>query len=125
MLRQADLILLVLDNSQAEGQIDAAVLTHLNGKRVVMVLNKADLPARFPLASLPGQSRAVVRISAKQGTGITELISAIHRACGVVGFDLHSPVAFTPRQYSILERLSAADSPERAANLVTELLHGV
>jgi tRNA modification GTPase len=125
ILQQADLVLLVLDNSQSEEQIDAGMLERLNGRRVILVLNKADLPARFPPASLPGQRQAFVHVSAKQGTGITELISAIHHACGVAGFDLRNPVAFTPRQYSILERLSAADSPERAANLVTELLHGV
>jgi tRNA modification GTPase len=124
ILQQADLILLILDSSQPEDQIAVDTLKSLSGKRVVVVLNKVDLPSRFSPAGLPGPFEKAIRISAKQDTGLADLVAAIHQACGVANFDLYTPIAFTPRQHALLEQLSSADSPEQARSLVAELLYG-
>jgi tRNA modification GTPase len=124
ILQQADLVLLVLDGSQPAEQLRTGTFERLADRRVVVVLNKTDLPACFPLVALPGHLHTMVHVSAKRGTGIADLIAAIHQACGVDAFDLRGPVAFTPRHYALLGQLSSADSSEQAGSIVTELLHG-
>jgi tRNA modification GTPase len=124
VLHQADLALLVLDGSCPEDQVGADTLEVLSQKAVVVVLNKSDLPLRFSSSTLPNRFRRMVRVSAKQGAGIAELIAAIHQASGVAGFDPHSPVAFTSRQRTVLGALSSAASVEQARGLVADLLHG-
>jgi tRNA modification GTPase len=124
MLRQADLILLVLDSSRPNDQVSAGMFEALQGKPTVVVLNKTDLPARFSAIDLPDPLQEVVRISAAQGTGLPDLIAAIHVTSGVADFDLGSFVAFTQRQCAVLERLSSAGSLEQAHGLTAELLGG-
>jgi tRNA modification GTPase len=124
VLQQADLVLLVLDNNRPADQVDPATLESLIGRRVVGVLNKADLPVHFSLSALPNHLQGAVPISARQCTGLRDLIAAIHQACGVAGFDLHTPIAFTPRQRILLEQLSSANSSREAQCLVAELVQG-
>ncbi len=124
MLHLADLVLLVLDGSRTADQIAPGTLESLAGKRVVAVLNKSDLPERFPVSTLPDPWRNVVRLSARQGEGLQDLTTAIHQACGVADFDSRATLAFTLRQFSLLERLSSAAAPEEARRCVTDLLEG-
>jgi len=124
ILERADVALLVLDASQPFSRFDPHFTERLAGKRTVVVLNKSDLPRRFDPACLPQQFRPPIRISAKHETGIEDLIQAIHQACDVTGFDDHSPVAFTPRQHALIERLAAMSCRDRAIVPITELLRG-
>lgn len=123
ILHRADLVLLVLDLSRPEVRIDAKLLETLAGKRVLTVLNKSDLPPRLDPAALPARLGAPVHIAAKPATGLDDLVCAIHLALGVADFDLHTPIAFTPRQRALLERLASA-APSDPAAIVTTLLHG-
>ncbi|OHB67086.1 MAG: hypothetical protein A2Y76_15495, partial [Planctomycetes bacterium RBG_13_60_9] len=66
--------------------------------KAMVVLNKADLPPRFDATSVPAHLGQPVPISAKQGTGIEELIQAIHQILGTTALDAKTPIAFTPRQ---------------------------
>ena len=125
MLRQADLILLVLDSSQPDSRLEPSLLDLLAAKDIVPVLNKADLPERLDPAALPPAFHDPIRISARQNTGIDALIAAIHRTLGVEAFDPpHTPAAFTDRQRALLERLTVAASPEEIATLSGEILEG-
>jgi len=124
MMERADLILLVLDLSQPAGQIGPDLVSRLSGKRTVVVLNKADLPARLDPARLPEGLGQGITISAMLGAGIEDLIQAIHRTCGLTGLSPGSTVAFTNRQRFLIEQLSTVDSPDRAVALITELLLG-
>jgi tRNA modification GTPase len=124
ILQQADLVLLVLDASRPATHIASRVLDRLKGKQVVVVLNKSDLPTRFDTSALPSNLRKVLYISAKQSTGIDELIASIPQALGVVDLDPHTPIAFTPRQIALLEHLSSARTLGQASGFMTALSRG-
>ena len=47
VLERADLVLLVLDNSRTAEQLDDLLLEKIADKKVLAILNKADLPARL------------------------------------------------------------------------------
>jgi tRNA modification GTPase len=120
--RRADLVLLVLDLGQPAEQLSRSIVQSLAGRRVITVLNKADLPSSLDTARVPDALGATVRISAKQGRGIDELIRTVHRTCGVEDFDPYLPVVFTDRQQGLLESLQHSDSKARVRLLLSELL---
>lgn len=122
IIERADLILLVLDLSQTIEQLSVSVDRQLVGRRVVTVLNKADLPPRVDLIRLPRHLGDTVQISARQGTNIDDLIRAIHRVCGVAAFDGRAPIAFSNRQRRLLESLQHSDSKVNVRSIIWELL---
>ena len=77
-LSQADLILYLLDASQPWQGDDTANLEQLRGQRVVLVLNKCDLP---PVLTVPQVAAAwpqpIVAVSALTGAGLPELRQVI------------------------------------------------
>ncbi len=108
---EADLIVLV-------GAPGTPLLDTPPGKRVLRVLNKADL-----IADPIGIDDSMFQTVATSGQGIDELIEAI------AGALVHFPVAGTPvpvsqRQIDLLQRLAASVDSQRAGNLLTELIHG-
>jgi len=75
-IRQADLVLLVLDRSLPMAKSDSELLDLLEKHDTIIVMNKADLP----LAEDPARDRLLssrVEISAKTGAGLPALQSAI------------------------------------------------
>ncbi|MBN2132540.1 MAG: 50S ribosome-binding GTPase [Sedimentisphaerales bacterium] len=124
LLERADVVLLVLDAGRDACPFDPHLVERLAGKRTIVVLNKSDLPSRLDPASLPQPLGPAIPISAKNETGIEDLIHAIHHACNVTTFNHHTPIAFTQRQRALIERLAAATCPERALVSIKGLLHG-
>ena len=124
LLEQANLILLVLDNSQTEQHVGDRLLEKIEGKKVLTVLNKSDLPAKLNTGELPEICRDTVLISAKLGTGIEKLVEKIPQICGTADFDLKTPVCFTGRQEGLLRRLKEVKSEQQAVSIITELLDG-
>lgn len=124
ILRDADLVLLVLDRSGEIEQLDEKVVEKISGKKVLTVLNKADLPTRLNLFKLPRQLRNCITISAKTGEGIENLITRISQVLGVAEFDLHTTVCFTNRQEKIISKIAGAKSKQEIIKLITELLNG-
>jgi len=123
MLNKADLVLLVLDNSQIGNFLDDGVLEKIAGKKILTVLNKSDLPAKFDTDKLTENLANTVEISAKFGAGIENLLKKIQIVCGVTDFDLHTPVCFTGRQENLLKQLQKAKSKQQAGSIITELLN--
>ncbi len=124
ILQQADLVLLVLDNSQTNDQLDKGLLKKIGGKRVLTVLNKCDLPGKFIRRGGPQEALSnSVRISAKENTGIENLLEKVRQICGISDFDLKTPVCFTDRQENLLQQLKNAKSKQQAASIITELLN--
>jgi len=123
ILGKADLVLLVLDNSQTNNQLDEHVLEKIAEKKIVTVLNKYDLPTRFDADKLPQILANTVQISAKLGTGIENLLKKIQQVCGVIDFDLKTTVCITGRQENLLKQLKKAKSKSQAAQIITELLN--
>ncbi len=124
ILEQVDLVLLVLDNSQANDQRDEGLLEKIAGKKVLTVLNKCDLPIEFDTGVLTGILSNTVQISAKDGIGIENLLEKIRQICGVADFDLKTAVCFTDRQEKLLRQLKNAKSKQQATSIITELLNG-
>jgi len=124
ILQKTDLVLLVLDNSSTGNQLDGALLEKTAGKLVLTVLNKSDLPDRFDTIKLPDALTNTVKISAKLGTGIENLLKKIRQIFGVDDFGLQQPVCITARQQNLLEQLKKAESRSKAASIITELLNG-
>lgn len=123
ILEKTDLILLVLDNSQDEHP-DEKLLRKIAHKKVITVLNKSDLPAKFKAGNLPSFLSNLVTVSAKTGKGIETLIGKILQITGTADFDLQSAVCFTERQANLLRQLIMAKSNEQADQIITELLNG-
>ena len=124
VLEEADLVLLVLDNSATGNQLDEELLEKIAPKKVLTVLNKSDLPDRLDADKLPQTLANMVKISAKFGTGIENFVERIREVLGVVGFDLGQPVCITGRQEKLLRQLSSAKSRTTAVSIITELLNG-
>jgi tRNA modification GTPase len=124
IIKEAHLILLVLDNSQPENKLDKGLLKKNYDKPTIVVLNKADKPARFKIQSLPPFLSDAVRISSKTGAGIDKLLVKIRQKTGVDDFDLTSTVCITSRQERLINNLVKAKSKSETAGLITELLNG-
>jgi len=124
ILESADLVLLVLDNSETSDQLDQGLLEKISGKNVLTILNKSDLPAAFDTGRLPRELADAVQISAKFGTGIEKLVEKIPQICGVADFDLRTAICVTGRQENLLKQLQKAKSEQQATSIITELLNG-
>jgi tRNA modification GTPase len=107
----ADLVLLVLDSSQALCAEDFELLQRTANRPRVIVANKDDLPGVQP----SGVTGEVVSISAKNGAGFDALGDAILRALGVTLSQDHAMIA-SERQYGCV--LRAIDALEGAAAAV-------
>jgi tRNA modification GTPase len=124
ILEQADIVLLVLDNSRPAEELDVRLLERIAGKQIITVLNKSDLPAKFDIGRLPQTLSNTVKISAKEGTGIESLSEKIIKTVGAADFKLQEPACFTSRQESLLKQLRNAKSKHQATSIITELLNG-
>ena len=107
-LDQADLVLLVIDNSAELDEQDEMLFSSLRGKRVVVVLNKIDLPAKVSLDSIKEflPARRIVSTSALHKTGLEKLKEVV-----VSSLVTHarpqpsSPVVSNLRHKLILEKI--------------------
>ncbi|MGD0572218.1 MAG: GTP-binding protein [Sedimentisphaerales bacterium] len=130
LINQADIVLLVLDNSEPANQIDKSFTNILANKKVLVVLNKSDLPfaaqrkTGLPFLFETGNMPDAVSISAKFGSGIDYLCDEIVRLADVENFDQNHPICFTPRQEQFLTQLMKTKSKDAAYTLITELLSG-
>ncbi len=113
-LEKAQLVLFVADLSEMPGKDDIALLEKTNGKTAVLVLNKSDKElsgaeqAYKALAEIPS-----VKISAADGSGITELTTLIKKlfGCGDIESD-NIPLLYNMRHFESLVR--AGKSTENA-----------
>jgi tRNA modification GTPase len=73
-LEKADALIVVLDGSTRLTQDDETLLRDAEGKKVLIVVNKNDLPQALSLEGLSrGDSSTIVRVSAKSGDGMRVL----------------------------------------------------
>lgn len=94
----ADLLLVVIDRSEAWTEEDRALITQHRDRRLIVVLNKSDLPPRVELAQVKEVMRLgnselgtisdsvscrsqLVEISTKTGNGMPDLAEAIRGLC--------------------------------------------
>lgn len=124
ILERADIVLLVLDNSQPADELGIRILERIPHRQIITVLNKSDLPAKFDIDRLPKNFSNAVQISAKEGTGIERLSEKIIKTVGAADFDLREPVCFTARQENLLKKLTNVKSKQQTTSIITELLKG-
>ena len=113
-LKKSQLVLFVADLSEMPGKDDIALLEKTNGKTAVLVLNKSDKElagaeeAYKALAEIPS-----VKISAADGSGITDLTALIKKlfGCGDIESD-NIPLLYNMRHFESLVR--AGKSTENA-----------
>ena len=107
-MEEADLVLLVIDQSRPLQPEDLELLARVQKRKAVVVLNKMDLAARVNEEALEGAAVGLtrVRISALTGAGIEELRKAIRDeiTAGIDTADLG--VAPSLRHKEALERAS-------------------
>jgi tRNA modification GTPase len=120
LLTDCDVVLFVLDGSTAEKQ----EIKFDKVKKVIVVLNKSDIGCELYEEQLGFEFDGCVRISAKTGAGVGELVEKIRGVLGVAGFDLTKGVCFTERQKRLLEGLLRAKNVSQAESAITELLNG-
>ncbi|HET7036623.1 MAG TPA: GTPase, partial [Thermomicrobiaceae bacterium] len=118
-LESAGLAVLVLDGSQPPTEADRAVVHMLaerlgrddsHGERLVVALNKRDLPEQHDhaelLALLPGCP--VVGISTRTGTGLARLEEALYARLAAQAGEGREPALVTLRQQQALARALAS-----------------
>jgi len=128
LLGESPLVLWVVDGARPLDPGDRRVADALRerapagaARRVVVALNKHDLPARVECAEiaelLAGVERECVRVSARTGAGVAELRAALARMAGVTDGSLGGAVS-NPRHAEALGRARAAlGRAARAARL--------
>ena len=123
ILEKADLVLVVLDNSRPKNALGKKLLKKIADKKIITILNKCDLSAKFDPAELPEALADTIKISAKAGTGIENLLKKIRRLSDAADFDLQSPVCFTDRQKNLLQKLTSAKTKKLARQIISGLLN--
>ena len=80
MMEEADLILYVIDASSALDENDKEIMPLLKEKRVIVLLNKTDLQERITAEEVQRfLEKPVIRISAKEEKGLSELEDKIEQ----------------------------------------------
>lgn len=96
----ANLLLAVFDGSQEFNEDDKQVLAATQGRKAIAVVNKSDLPQRFPkerLANLP-----VVHVSALHGDGQNELEQTMAQVMQLTGdYEVGVPPALVTRSRQV------------------------
>ena len=112
LVKDSDLVLFLMDATKQTRPSEFC----LSAKKVLMVFNKCD--------SVKDLSFKGLKISAKTGNGINELIDVIEQKLGVWDFDMKKTVCFTDRQREILRHIASSKKKQQAEGLITELLKG-
>jgi tRNA modification GTPase len=107
-LKQADLVLLVLDGSKALSDDDLAMLEKVNEYRHILLLNKSDLPNEpFICAGGIPCMGSPIKISAKTGEGIEELTVRLRESVLGGGSEKPPEAMVNLRHKLALERAAA------------------
>jgi len=108
------LVLWVHDATRAPDAEDAAIAAGLRGRRVLLALNKRDLPGAEPaaraaaIASALGAPPVAVALSALSGEGLAELRAELARALGAEGRGSLAGAVANARHAEALARATAA-----------------
>lgn len=97
-LEDAQLVLVVFDNSRELEALDLELIEKSKGKRAVAVINKNDLDSLLDTSVIENAFENVVYISAKAGDGLKELSNTVENMLGVANFDTTAPLLANARQ---------------------------
>lgn len=97
-IEQARLVLAVFDSSDALDENDRRLIETLKGRDAVAVINKTDLPEKTDEALLNESFARVVRLSAKNGSGLADLEKAVRETLHTASFDATGENLISERQ---------------------------
>ena len=103
-LENCGLVLAVFDDSKPLDENDLSLLEKLDAENTIAIINKTDLESKLDSSPIENKLNDVIRISAKNGDGYTELEKA---SCGYREFQ--------PQRGNTCERKTAHSSNQREA----------
>ena len=108
-VNKADAVLVVLDGSEPLTNGDRLLLTEVETKRILVIVNKSDLPQRLDAGDLRQFARSshICSVSARTGEGIAELKKSLRSL--LIDTEVQAPVVIANlRHRSALERSQAS-----------------
>ena len=102
-ISEADLVLVVFDNSRKLTNEDFSLIESVKDKHCVAVLNKTDLESMVDINVLKEYFKYVVEISAKTNDGIEMLKSSLEEIFKLNDFDATSGIIANERQKQCVE----------------------
>lgn len=101
----ADLIVVVIDGSQALTAEDFEIVSETANNRYILALNKSDLESfNIDNTTLLGNNLPVIAVSAKTGTGLDALCAAIMEPFSSIDINENGFVITSARHYDLLRR---------------------
>lgn len=94
-LEAADLVLYVIDGSRSLSEEDEDIAELIQGKKVIVLINKSDLEQQAELGQVENLSEHVIAISAKDGDGIEVLTDKIRELFLQGGVSFNDEVIIT------------------------------
>lgn len=107
-LKNCGLVLAVFDGSKALDEDDIKLINELKDAQVIGIINKADLDLKIDIDYIKNNIENVVKISAKDGKGYTELADLIEKTAGTNGFNPSDGILANERQRNAVERAEKA-----------------
>ena len=116
-LEQAELVLVVLDRNRDVNQLKHLPLQKLKNKPTVTLLNKADLSAALHQQDLPEELGSIIDFCAQQQQHIPKLVHAIQSVLQLKNVKSDTPVVFTGRHKTCVERYLQNFNPQELQQL--------
>jgi tRNA modification GTPase len=116
----ADAVILLFDGSRNPTPRELSLIEKYARCTLVVAINKIDLAANA--SAIENAARQTVRLSAKNGRGLDELMAAILRCLDLSQVAKKEAFAFTARQARVLSELVRAPDGPAAARLLNELV---
>ncbi len=114
------LIFAVFDSSRPLSEEDERLMSLLDGKKVICIINKTDLPEAADTSKLEDRFSKVIRISAKDPAAASVIAGAAAELSGIGDLDLNSGFIANERQ-----RRCAAEAREFTAQACEALEQGM
>ncbi len=117
-MESADLILLVLDSSGLLTEQDIKIIDIVKDKRVLVVVNKSDLPEVLQSGRIREylRDKVIIKVSAKEKTGLAELEEAIYNMFFSGKLAIESMILSNRRQI---------DAAEKALSFIKSAIEGI
>lgn len=105
---RAGLILAVFDGSSFLSEEDRELARHCKGRAALAVVNKSDLPSRFPVFEIEECFKAVITISAKDPAFLQEVEKGVLSVLGVAEADPDAGLLANARQLAAAQKAKSA-----------------
>lgn len=104
-LNEADLVFLILDSSNVLTKGDYEILSNINKKNTICILNKKDITNRIEKSEVKKYVDKIVEFSAINGTGVTDLTKKVQEFVNFSAHNNYESVISNERQLGILKKL--------------------